>query len=76
MGLIIQETQKTISEVVGFTCDKCGKVYYDFLEMQELMYWHSVGGYSSVWGDGNEVEIVLCQYCSKELLGPYMRING
>ncbi len=32
------------------------------------------GGYGSVFGDGARVEADLCQYCIKELIGPFCRV--
>jgi len=31
------------------------------------------GGYHSVFGDGMEIEIDLCQQCLKDLLGKWVR---
>lgn len=33
------------------------------------------GGYTSVFGDGAEISIDLCQQCLKDVLGPWLRIT-
>jgi hypothetical protein len=71
--LITDEKQCLHSEIVGFNCDCCGKEYHDILEIQEAMIWKKQCGYGSVFGDGNVVEMVICQYCTKGLLGRYIR---
>jgi hypothetical protein len=57
-------------------CDKCTKTVDpdDFVEWQEFMHWKNVGGYGSVFGDGVEVGVDLCQHCAKEVLGPYIGV--
>jgi hypothetical protein len=35
-----------------------------------------VGGYSSIFGDGNSVSIDLCQGCLKQNLGPWLRVDS
>lgn len=71
--MAIQYEKYTIERqrVIGFTCNKCEQGFTDLFDIQERFEWRSVGGYSSVWGDNNEVEVVLCQHCAKELLEPY-----
>ena len=67
--------KETISVFEGFECDKCTAYYdkYNYIECQELLHWHNVGGYGSIWGDGNAVDIVLCQACTYELLKEYVK---
>lgn len=56
-------------------CDKCGKTVGsdDFIEWQEFFSYRTTGGYGSIIGDMNAVEVDLCQSCFYGLLGPYMR---
>lgn len=56
------------------SCGKCGKTWCDedFIENQECLHKHDVGGYGSVFGDGNEWSVTLCQNCAYELLLPYI----
>jgi antitoxin CcdA len=61
-------------------CDKCHKKFDDknldeIYEIQEFLHIRNVGGYGSVFGDGAEIELDLCQHCVKEVLGKYLRIG-
>jgi len=60
------------------TCNRCGFTVTrsddDVLEWQEFMMWRNLGSYGSVFGDGNLIELDLCQRCVKELLGEYVRV--
>lgn len=57
-------------------CDRCGRLAevggWEFLEYSSIEY---TAGYGSILGDGNNVEIDLCQHCVKEVLGPWLRIT-
>lgn len=55
------------------TCDRCKKIITDELEEQEAMTLRFTGGYSSVFGDGANVEVDICQQCLKELVGDFCR---
>lgn len=60
-------------------CFKCLKSYRresgnDCFEAQEFLTFSQRGGYGSIFGDGNKVSVQLCQRCTKELLGPYLKI--
>lgn len=62
-------------QIVEWTCSVCG---FDFmsndLEAQEAFSFNQIGGYSSIFGDGSEIYIDLCQHCFKEKLGKYCTI--
>ena len=61
----------TDKEKVSITCDKCKKEYLykdDILEIQEFVFLRFIGGYGSIFGDGDEVDKHICQYCLKEWL--------
>ena len=66
--------------MTSITCDCCKKTYDvedDFLEVQEFMSWSDTGGYgNSTFGDMYSIEIDLCQYCVKTLLGDYIRTRN
>jgi hypothetical protein len=77
----ISETRSVEEEVIGgYTCDRCGMTakYEDdtILEAQEFLHWNHVGGYGSVFGDGDVLELDLCQKCVEELLGDFIRTVG
>jgi protein-arginine kinase activator protein McsA len=59
-------------------CDVCKKQieHNDYIETQEMTTIHFTGGYGSVFGDGAEIELDICQSCLKEKLGEYLRIEG
>lgn len=41
-----------------------------------MLHWRNVGGYGSIWGEGNKVEVDLCQRCTHELLEPFATIHA
>jgi len=64
--------------VAAKICDRCGKrvVEDDFGEWEEFFHWRNKCGYHSVWGDGNVVEVDLCQDCVHELLRSVARVSA
>jgi hypothetical protein len=62
---------------ISITCDICKKVYStdDIFETQEFTYIRNDCGYGSVFGDGEVIELDICQHCLKEILGKYIRTN-
>jgi hypothetical protein len=68
---------KTIEKRVlaELKCDICGMDILKYpLEEQESVSITDVGGYSSVFGDGYEYQLDMCQHCFKEKLGQYVRV--
>ena len=57
-------------------CDFCKKSFTeaDVFELQEFLYIRFTGGYSSLFGDGAEVECDICQRCLKEIIKDKYRI--
>jgi len=58
------------------TCDVCKKSYNvekDWEEAQEFIHIDEVVGYASVFGDGVNIQLDLCQHCANELLGKHFR---
>lgn len=57
-------------------CDRCGRVMgpNDIDENQERLTIDFRAGYGSVFGDGNQVQLDLCQHCVKKVLGRWLRI--
>lgn len=71
-------TYKEIATSVAddIICDICGKKYNvleDDFEAQEFHHINFIGGYDSVFGDGNQVTCDICQHCLKEILGKYLK---
>ena len=57
-------------------CDKCGfEDDFKGIEGQEFLRHSDGAGYGSVFGDGNRVQIDLCQRCVKEVLGQWIRVT-
>ena len=62
-------------QLVELTCSVCGRdLMSDEMERQEAVCFSRVGGYASVFGDGAEVTIDICQHCFKERLGEYCTV--
>lgn len=70
-------TEEQLKPVVtGFTCDCCAKtVDVESLDHQEAVHLDLTGGYTSVFGDGAQVQCDLCQDCVKALLGKHVRVT-
>jgi len=71
-----ETVEKTVTQSI--TCDICGKTYSledDIMEVQEFYSIRNVCGYGAVYGDGELVELDMCQYCLKEKLGEFVRIT-
>lgn len=65
----------------SYICDVCKKEYplkedgshsYEWGEFVHLSF---IVGFMSVFGDGNQVDIDICQYCLHDLIKPYARIT-
>ncbi len=78
------EIKEEVEKTVSITCDICGKTYtydtYDteadnILEIQEFIHIKNNCGYGSIFGDGDTIELDMCQHCFKEKLGQYIRIT-
>jgi hypothetical protein len=71
-----RDTIRADKELVSMTCDRCHKTEDDIMELQEWMKLDFAGGFESVFGDGNEYQLDLCQKCMQELFGTYLRFVG
>ena len=64
--------------IQSLICDRCGTHANrdgqdcEFQEFTSIQY---RAGYGSVFGDGNRVEVDLCQHCVKDTLGSWLRIT-
>ena len=60
--------------VKRLVCDRCAReADHEDFEFFEFLSFANKGGYGSVFGDGNEIEIDLCQHCMKEILSSWIR---
>jgi hypothetical protein len=70
------ETMESVSVVDQIKCDRCGKVTardeLDFHAMNSIGF---SAGYASIFGDGNRVDIDLCEHCLKDTLGEWLRVR-
>lgn len=70
-----KKTEILYDELIGRTCDKCGcDLLADAFEDQESLSVVHWCGYGSIWGDGNRIEVDLCQQCVDKLLGDIIRV--
>ena len=67
-----------VREFAGYTCDRCRKFYDadDLFEIQEFLNISFTGGFKSVFGDMARVECDLCQYCVKDLIQSFARVES
>ena len=67
--------KKMVQEISGFVCDRCGREAKAHQgEAEELVSIDRVGGYCSIFGDGNRISVDICQHCLKDVLGEWLRI--
>jgi hypothetical protein len=70
--------QITTPQVTAVVCDRCGQEMKKRGcdgEWDERISIAFRGGYHSIFGDGNAVELDLCQHCLKEVLGQWIRVT-
>lgn len=68
----------TTKQVVASLCDRCGREMLKRAcdgEWEERISIAFRGGYNSFFGDGNAVELDLCQHCVRDVLGQWLRIT-
>lgn len=68
---------RAISVVDQIGCDRCGKEVHRSEPGFEQMT--SIGfdaGYDSIFGDGNRVEVDLCETCLQATLGTWLRVRA
>lgn len=57
-------------------CDRCGRLAdVSEPEFQEFVSIDLRAGYASIFGDGNDVQLDLCQHCLKATLGTWLRVS-
>lgn len=83
----VEAISETTNKVVSVTCDKCSETYsmddpIGRLEIEEFLRYKDTCGYGAMYdpvgencyADGDTISVDLCQYCKKELLGPYIKV--
>ena len=68
---MVEVESRTIKSVI---CDECGQEFTDILDIQEFHFIQFIGGFASIFGDGNKVESQICQDCLYDLLGGALRV--
>jgi len=73
-----QIVEEPVDVLTGVICDVCKKSFdikTDEMEIQEFHFINFMGGYDSVFGDGVNVQLDICQRCLNEKLGEYLRFE-
>ena len=72
----IKNVIKHVDILEKYTCDCCAmQIFHDDLEEREMLHINYIGGYASIFGDGAEINLDLCQHCAKIRLGDILKIT-
>lgn len=70
------KTIEAVSVVHQIRCDRCGKEAQrdesGFAEMKSIGF---DAGYDSIFGDGNRIDLDLCESCLRKTLGAWLRVE-
>lgn len=70
------KTFESVSVVHQIRCDRCGKAAKrgeaSFQGMTSIGF---DSGYDSIFGDGNRVELDLCESCLRDTVGNWLRVT-
>lgn len=73
---MLEYQDKVVQEVAACTCDRCHRrMAFGDPDWFEKLSVSLTGGFDSIFGDGNKVEIDLCQQCVRDTLGTWLRIS-
>jgi hypothetical protein len=73
---MLEYQDKVVQDVAACICDRCHRrMTRDDPDRYERLSVAFTGGFYSIFGDGCEVAIDLCQQCIKETLGAWLRIS-
>ena len=68
--------RRYVQEIDTITCDRCAiEIKASDLEFEEVTSINYRGGYKSIFGDGVDISLDLCQKCLKETLGEWLIIG-
>lgn len=65
-------------DIQSLICDRCSRrAERDDVdcELHEFTSIHYRAGYGSIFGDGSDIELDLCQHCVKDTLGAWIRVT-
>lgn len=74
MSLILGQSGPDAPRIVGVVCDCCHAELRDDIDIHEVVHLRLHAGYGSAWGDGNTVELDLCDACGHRTFAPYARV--
>lgn len=76
MGIVKKKVRRMIEVPTQYKCDCCGTVYdaEDVLEVQEMLHINRQCGYASVFGDGTNLNVLICQTCLKNIMQTFKLI--
>lgn len=57
----------------SITCDVCKIVFENVLDTEEFISINHACGYGSIFGDGNKIEMDICQTCFKTHMGKFIK---
>ena len=65
-----KKEQREVDIFVSVVCDICEEEFFDGedFEIQEFLHIRDIGGYSSIFGDGEDINFDICQHCLYEFL--------
>ena len=70
------KTVEAVNVVHQIKCDRCGRLAkrgeIGFHRMTSIGF---DAGYDSIFGDGNRVELDLCEPCLRDTLGTWLRVE-
>lgn len=78
MASFSKDKTQNFTYVYKLECDRCKKQFTekDFIDWQECISIREVGGYGSIFGDGYQISLDLCQDCFKEICGKFINVHG
>lgn len=69
-------TTRTVYELIACSCNRCGRrLSIDDSDWHERLSISWRGGFESIFGDGAEISIDLCQECVEKTLGPWLQVK-
>lgn len=74
MSLILDQAGPDAPRIVGVVCDCCRAELRDDIDIHEVVHLRLHAGYGSAWGDGNTVDVDLCDACGHQTFVPYARV--
>lgn len=73
---MLEYQDRVVLEVAACICDRCKRrMTPDDLDWYERVSLNWRGGFDSIFGDGAEISIDLCQQCVKDALHAWLRIT-